>query len=213
MVRAERLMAEGKKPPAEELLRNGENCRAMAAHYAPMRTNPDTKQPELNPKHDPAEYRKWLADERDAMSKAAPFFSPRLSAVALQTAVLDKDKELRGDPRAALIEMILQMRDRDEIGQAFHAYLVDATEAAEMDVANIVEGVWTIPASRAKNSTPLAIPLNANMLATITSTRKSVTRGYIKPSAAVLKARELAKLALKRDAFDRWAERLREIIG
>ena len=43
--------------------------------------------------------------------------------------------------------------------------------------------------------------------------RKSVTRGYIKPSAAVLKARELAKLALKRDAFDRWAERLREIIG
>jgi hypothetical protein len=29
----------------------------------------------------------------------------------------------------------------------------------------------------------------------------------------VLKALELAKLALKRDAFDRWAERLREIIG
>ena len=100
-----------------------------------------------------------------------------------------------------------------DVRGSFHAYLVDATEAAEMDVANIVEGVWTIPASRAKNSTPLAIPLNANMLATITSTRKSVTRGYIKPSAAVLKARELAKLALKRDAFDRWAERLREIIG
>jgi integrase len=157
------------------------------------------------------------------------------------------------------------------------------SEAAEMDVANIVEGVWTIPAGRAKNSKPLAIPLNADMLAIIGDTkagnpwglvngkrilgqrvsdmfckrdvpkalgsadytvhglrrtvasqmdemgipestialclnhgeggRKSVTRGYIKPSAAVLKARELAKLALKRDAFDRWAERLREIIG
>jgi hypothetical protein len=40
--------------------------------------------------------------------------------------------------------------------------------------------------------------------------RKSVTRVYVKPSAPVLKARELAKHALKRDAFDRWAERLRE---
>jgi hypothetical protein len=30
---------------------------------------------------------------------------------------------------------------------------------------------------------------------------------------AEVKARELAKLALKRDAFDRWAERLREIIS
>jgi hypothetical protein len=43
--------------------------------------------------------------------------------------------------------------------------------------------------------------------------RKRVTRGYIKPSAEVQRARELAKLALKRDAFDRWAERLREIIA
>jgi integrase len=161
------------------------------------------------------------------------------------------------------------------------------SEAAEMDVANIAEGVWTIPASRAKNSKPLAIPLNADMLAIIGDTkagnpwgtvlisgkprrivgqmvsdqfcksdvpaaleaddytvhglrrtvasqmdemgipestialclnhsdgkRKSVTRGYIKPSAAVERARELAKLALKRDALDRWAERLRGIIA
>jgi integrase len=157
------------------------------------------------------------------------------------------------------------------------------SEAAEMDAANIVEGVWTIPAGRAKNSKPLAIPLNADMRAIIGKAksgnpwglvkgkrivgqmvsdmfckrdvptalgpadytvhglrrtvasqmdemgipestialclnhseggRKSVTRGYIKPSAAVLKARELAKLALKRDAFDRWAERLRAIVG
>jgi hypothetical protein len=60
-----------------------------------------------------------------------------------------------------------------DVRGSFHAYLVDATEAAEMDVANIVEGVWTIPASRAKNSTPVAIPLNANMLATITSTENA----------------------------------------
>ena len=157
------------------------------------------------------------------------------------------------------------------------------SEAAEMDVANIAEGVWTIPAGRAKNSKPLAIPLNADMLAIIGDTkagnpwglvngkridgpmvsdkfckcdvpralgapdytihglrrtvasqmdemgipestialclnhsdgkRKSVTRGYIKPSPAVLRARELAKLELKRAAFNQWASRLREIIA
>jgi integrase len=156
-------------------------------------------------------------------------------------------------------------------------------EAAELDAANIIDGVWTIPASRAKNDLPHPIPLNADMLAIIgdeksgnpwglvngkritalmvsdtfckrdvpkalgcddytihglrrtvasqmdemgfpESTialclnhgdggRKSVTRGYIKPSVEVLRAREAAKLALKRDAFERWAERLREIIA
>jgi integrase len=43
--------------------------------------------------------------------------------------------------------------------------------------------------------------------------RKSVTRGYIKPSPAVQRARELAKLELKRAAFDQWANRLRGIVG
>lgn len=161
------------------------------------------------------------------------------------------------------------------------------SEAAEMDTADIAEGVWTIPAGRAKNSKPLAIPLNADTRAIIGKAksgnpwgtvkvkgkdrrivgqmvsdtfckydvpaalgtadytihglrrtvasqmdemgipestialclnhsdgkRKSVTRGYIKPSAAVLRARELAKLELKRAAFDQWAERLRKLIS
>jgi integrase len=43
--------------------------------------------------------------------------------------------------------------------------------------------------------------------------RKSVTRRYIKPSAEVQRARDLAKLQLKRAAFDQWAERLRDIVG
>ena len=41
---------------------------------------------------------------------------------------------------------------------------------------------------------------------------KSVTRSYIAPSAKVQRARELAKLELKRAAFDQWAARLPEII-
>jgi hypothetical protein len=115
--RAERVIAEGKKLPPDELLRNAENCRAMAARYAPLRTNADTGA-ERNPEHNEERYGFWLAQERDALKAAAPYYAPRLSAIALQPLQLDKDKELRGDPRVALLEMILQMRDRDEIGQA-----------------------------------------------------------------------------------------------
>jgi hypothetical protein len=117
IARVERAIAEGRKQPVEELLRNAENCRAMATHFAPMRMNADTGQREVNPDHNPKDYHDWLAAERAALTAAAPYYAPRLTAVALQTAQLDKDKELRGDPRVALLEMILQMRDRDEIGQ------------------------------------------------------------------------------------------------
>jgi hypothetical protein len=112
IVRAERLIAEGKKPPAEELLSNAEKCRAMAVFFAPTRPNADGKE-EPNPDHIEERYGYWLAQERDALARAAPYFSPRLSAIAMQTAVLDKDKEIRGDPRVALLNLILEMRARD----------------------------------------------------------------------------------------------------
>jgi integrase len=159
-------------------------------------------------------------------------------------------------------------------------------EAAAMDMADVRDDVWTIPATRAKNSRAHLVPVNADMRAVIgdaksgspwglvrgkpitgaivsnmfcrrdvpkalgapdytahslrrtvatqldemgvlestvalclnhsegeSSRKHKTTRMYIQPSAAVLKARELAKLDLKRDAFDRWAERLRGIVG
>jgi hypothetical protein len=115
--RVERAVAEGKKLPPDELLRNAENCRAMAMSYAPRRTSADTNEVVENPQHNEERYSHWLAAERDALKAAAPYYAPRLMAMAVQTATLDRDKELRGDPRVALLEMILQMRDRDEIGQ------------------------------------------------------------------------------------------------
>ena len=42
VVRAERVEAAGKKLPPDELLRNAEDCRAMAGRYAPMRTDKTT---------------------------------------------------------------------------------------------------------------------------------------------------------------------------
>ena len=117
IARVERAIAEGRKQPPEELLRNAEDCRAMVVSLAPMRTNADTGQREPNPDHNPKDYFDWLAAERDALGRAAPYYSPRLMAMAVQTATLDRDKESRADPRVALLEMILQMRDRDQLGQ------------------------------------------------------------------------------------------------
>ncbi len=141
IARVERAVAEGKKLPPDELLRNAEECRAMAAHYAPRRTNADTEQRERNPEHNEERYSHWLAAERDALGRAAPYYAPRLMAMAVQTAQLDKDKELRGDPRVALLEMILQMRDRDALGQ--HALPAPKSngrgEIIEAVVAKVVE--------------------------------------------------------------------------
>jgi hypothetical protein len=117
IARVERAEAAGRKLPPDELLRNAEDCRAEMMRCAPFRANRDTGKPEANPDYNAEEYRRWLADERDALKAAAPYYAPRLMAMAVQTSQLDRDKEARADPRVALLEMILQMRDRDELGQ------------------------------------------------------------------------------------------------
>src|SRR5882762_5465548 len=73
IARVERAIAEGRKQPPEELLRNAEDCRAMVVSLAPMRTNADTGQREPNPDHNPKDYFDWLAAERDALGRAAPY--------------------------------------------------------------------------------------------------------------------------------------------
>jgi deoxycytidylate deaminase len=95
IARVERAIAEGRKMPPDELLCNAEKCRAMVVHFAPMRVNADTGQMEVNPDHNLKDYRDWLADERDALKAAAPYYAPRLMAMAVQTATLDRDKEAR----------------------------------------------------------------------------------------------------------------------
>jgi hypothetical protein len=78
------------------------------------------------------------------------------------------------------------------------------TVAKARDALRLANREW----QRARPESTIALCLNHS-----DGNRKSATRGYIKPSAEVRRARELAKIALKRDAFDRWAERLREIIA
>jgi hypothetical protein len=138
--RIERAVAEGRKMPPDELLRNAENCKAMAARFAPMRTNQKTKKKEDNPAYSPKDYHDWLAAERAALTAAAPYYAPRLTAIALGTTQLDKDKEARADPRVALLELLLQMRERDDIGRkALPAPGNGRGEIIDAVVAEVVE--------------------------------------------------------------------------
>ena len=114
--RLERAEREGRKLPPDELLRNAEDCRARVAYFAPSRMNMDTGQREANPNHDLEEYRRWLADERDALKAAAPYYAPRLMAVAVKTMQDVDGQQDHADPRQVMWEIYKQMRERGEIG-------------------------------------------------------------------------------------------------
>jgi hypothetical protein len=63
-----------------------------------------------------AEYKWWMEYARKAFCDAAPFWSPKLAAMAVRAelSVEDKRKEL-ADPRQALLDMFLQMQERNEL--------------------------------------------------------------------------------------------------
>jgi hypothetical protein len=88
VVRVAEHTAQGKKLPPEELIRNAENCRNMAARYQPeieVKVDDETKQRRPNPNHDEERYGYWLAQERDALKAAAPYYAPRLMAMAVSS--------------------------------------------------------------------------------------------------------------------------------
>jgi hypothetical protein len=80
--RVQRALAEGKRMPPEDLLTLASNCMAMAARYAPMRMNEKTKQPVENKQHNYDRYMECMRDARECLKAAAPYYSPRLRAVA-----------------------------------------------------------------------------------------------------------------------------------
>jgi hypothetical protein len=110
-----RALADGRKLPPEELLRNAEDCRAMVALYAPSRMNMDTGLREANPRHNEDDYDRWLAAERDALKAAAPYYAPRLMAVAVKS-MQDVAEQDHADPRQVMWEIYKTMRERGEIG-------------------------------------------------------------------------------------------------
>ena len=109
--RAAEVERSGKRLPPANLLIIAENSMAMAARFQPgPRDNP-------NPDYDREQYAFWLDRSREALRDAAPYYSPKLHAVAVQTVPSIEDKDEPGyiDPRQFLFEMYMQMRERGQI--------------------------------------------------------------------------------------------------
>jgi hypothetical protein len=111
MLRVAEAKAQGKKLPPENLLIIAENSMAMAARY-----EPGTKE-KPNENYDEERYAFWLSAAREANKAAAPYYAPRLHAIAVQTvpSIEGKGEESRVDPRQLLLEMYFKMRERGEI--------------------------------------------------------------------------------------------------
>src|ERR1700716_1536218 len=85
--RAAAVERSGKRLPPANLLIIGENSMAMAARFQPgPRDNP-------NPDYDREQYAFWLNRSREALRDAAPYYAPKLHAVAVQTVPSIEDKD------------------------------------------------------------------------------------------------------------------------
>jgi hypothetical protein len=94
-----------------------ENSLAMAARFQPERTQEDDTKV-ANPEHDPKEYANWLAAAREAYRDAAPYYAPKLAAVAVGGNIaVTEGAESRADPREIMWQTYLGMRRRGELAQ------------------------------------------------------------------------------------------------
>jgi hypothetical protein len=113
--RIERVEREGKKLPPENLLLLAELYASMAGRYQPTNTNPDTGARTPNKKFNEERYAFWLGRWGDALAKAAPYYAPRLMAMAVQNQVQIEDKRARVDPREVMLQIYLEMLRRGEL--------------------------------------------------------------------------------------------------
>jgi hypothetical protein len=86
-LRVQEARQQGRRLPPENLLVVAENSMAMAARYQP---GPKDKP---NANFDEQKYAFWLAAAGEALKAAAPYYSPKLHAVAMQTSPLDDRQE------------------------------------------------------------------------------------------------------------------------
>jgi hypothetical protein len=113
--RIERLERQGKKLPPEDMLLLAELYVGMAARYQPMNTNPDTGEKTPNKNYNEDRYAFWLGRWGDALKAAAPYYAPRLMAMAVQSNVRIEDKRDQVDPREVMLQIYLEMLHRGEL--------------------------------------------------------------------------------------------------
>jgi hypothetical protein len=116
-LRVQEAIQQGKLLPHAALMLIAERSLAMAARFQPERTNEETKEREPNPEHDPQKYGHWLAAAREAYNSAAPYYAPKLAAVAHSGDIAVIGAEDRLDPRQIMWETYIAMRRRGELAQ------------------------------------------------------------------------------------------------
>jgi hypothetical protein len=72
----------------------------MALRFHPMRTVEGSNELVANPDFNAERYSHWLAMEREALKAAAPYYSPRLHAIAVAATPVAVEQLERPDPRA-----------------------------------------------------------------------------------------------------------------
>jgi hypothetical protein len=115
IARIERIERQGRKLPPENLLLVADLAMGMARRYQPEVTDPATGGKRPNPNFIEERYAFWLGQSREALKAAAPYYAPRLTAIAVQTNVR-VDEDDHADPRQVMWEIYKQMRERGEIG-------------------------------------------------------------------------------------------------
>jgi hypothetical protein len=113
--RALAVEREGKRLPPANLLVIAENSMAMAARFQPDLTDPETKERRANPQYNEERYAFWLDRSREALRDAAPYYSPKLHAIAVAQTLTVDDKVGRVDPREQMWQTYKAMRERGEI--------------------------------------------------------------------------------------------------
>ena len=112
--RVERVERQGRKLPPENLLLVADLAMGMAGRYQPEVTDPTTGGKRPNPNFIEDRYAFWLGQSREALKAAAPYYAPRLTAIAVQTNV-QVDERDHADPRQVMWEIYKQMRERGEL--------------------------------------------------------------------------------------------------
>jgi hypothetical protein len=117
-LRVAEAIQQGRRLPHEALMLIAENSLAMAARFQPEITDRETGDKRPNPEHSPKEYADWLAAAREAYRDAAPYYAPKLAAVAVGGNIaVTEGSETRIDPRQFMWETYLGMRRRGELAQ------------------------------------------------------------------------------------------------
>jgi hypothetical protein len=112
-LRVQEAVQQGRRLPHEALMLIAERALAMAARFQPELTQDDGTKAD-NPRHDPREFAAWLNQAREAYNNAAPYYAPKLAAVAA-IAKIDDPAISTSDAKARFLQGVMNLIAADQI--------------------------------------------------------------------------------------------------